>query len=262
MKTIKELRNKYGVLTESVDKASSGKPVTISDVPTILVFKRRAVRMYPGGRKVGLYYSHQIDKFITIPYGEAGLSLGENIVLDESYQLDEVSDKLVHRAISKALVKSYPPSSTKDQKKGGKSAGKLAAALYYKKKRKGSSTKDAMDAVEKAGKIAGRYLGVVSRKQELSESVVSGSSVGKRPRARRKTGGPQSGARDFKNTLGKNDHIPSDVDASAWPKGRNSEGKKPQTVEPEHRATVGSGQQLIHQHQRIVKSMIQKKVLS
>ena len=51
------------------------EPVTIKQVPTIVVFKRRAVRVYPGGRQVGLYYSYQLDKYITIPFGDAGLAM-------------------------------------------------------------------------------------------------------------------------------------------------------------------------------------------
>lgn len=51
------------------------EPVTIKQVPSIVVFKRRAVRVYPGGRQVGLYYSYQLDKYITIPFGDAGLAM-------------------------------------------------------------------------------------------------------------------------------------------------------------------------------------------
>lgn len=55
-------------------------PVTISDVPTIVILKRKAVRVYPGGRQVGLYYSQQLDKYVTIPFGEAGIAMSEEVV--------------------------------------------------------------------------------------------------------------------------------------------------------------------------------------
>lgn len=56
-------------------------PVTISDVPSIVVLKRKAVRVYPGGQQVGLYYSQQLDKYVTIPFGEAGIA--EEVDLEE-----------------------------------------------------------------------------------------------------------------------------------------------------------------------------------
>lgn len=57
-------------------------PVTVSDVPSIVVLKRKAVRVYPGGQQVGLYYSQQLDKYVTIPFGEAGIS--EEVDLEEA----------------------------------------------------------------------------------------------------------------------------------------------------------------------------------
>jgi hypothetical protein len=59
-------------------------PVTISDVPSIVVLRRKAVRVYPGGQQVGLYYSQQLDKYVTIPFGEAGIS--EETDLEENYR--------------------------------------------------------------------------------------------------------------------------------------------------------------------------------
>jgi hypothetical protein len=59
-------------------------PTTISDVPSIVVLRRKAVRVYPGGRQVGLYYSQQLDKYVTIPFGEAGIA--EETNLEENYR--------------------------------------------------------------------------------------------------------------------------------------------------------------------------------
>jgi len=54
-------------------------PTTISDVPSIVVLRRKAVRVYPGGQQVGLYYSQQLDKYVTIPFGEAGIAEEANL---------------------------------------------------------------------------------------------------------------------------------------------------------------------------------------
>lgn len=67
-------------MDEEVIAEITKKPVTISDVPSIVVLKRKAVRVYPGGQQVGLYYSQQLDKYVTIPFGEIGMT---EEVLDE-----------------------------------------------------------------------------------------------------------------------------------------------------------------------------------
>jgi hypothetical protein len=67
---MKVKRNVQGMSEELIAEA----PSTISDVPSIVVLKRKAVRVYPGGQQVGLYYSQQLDKYVTIPFGETGIS--------------------------------------------------------------------------------------------------------------------------------------------------------------------------------------------
>lgn len=69
-------------MDEEVIAEVAKTPVTIADVPSIVVLKRKAVRVYPGGQQVGLYYSQQLDKYVTIPFGEAGIS--EEVELEES----------------------------------------------------------------------------------------------------------------------------------------------------------------------------------
>lgn len=70
---MKVKRNVQSMDEEVIDEITK-TPVTISDVPSIVVLKRKAVRVYPGGQQVGLYYSQQLDKYVTIPFGEAGMS--------------------------------------------------------------------------------------------------------------------------------------------------------------------------------------------
>jgi hypothetical protein len=54
---------------------------SVKEAPSVLLLKRKAIRVFPDGQKVALYYAQAIDKYVTIPYGEIGLS--EEIVLDE-----------------------------------------------------------------------------------------------------------------------------------------------------------------------------------
>jgi hypothetical protein len=36
--------------------------------PAVLIMRRKAVRQYPGGKYVALYYIDKLDKYVTIPY--------------------------------------------------------------------------------------------------------------------------------------------------------------------------------------------------
>lgn len=38
------------------------------DPPNIIMLKRKAIRIFPDGRKVALYYADKINQYVTIPY--------------------------------------------------------------------------------------------------------------------------------------------------------------------------------------------------
>lgn len=42
--------------------------------PNVLVFKRRSMRQYPEGISVALYYSSQLDRYITVPFNTLGIA--------------------------------------------------------------------------------------------------------------------------------------------------------------------------------------------
>lgn len=41
-----------------------------ADPPNIIMLKRKAIRIFPDGRKVALYYADKIGKYVTIPYSD------------------------------------------------------------------------------------------------------------------------------------------------------------------------------------------------
>ena len=57
------------VLSEANDKYTSSSDKSI---PIILLLKRKAIRVFPGDTKVGLYYSQTLDRYISIPFGSKG----------------------------------------------------------------------------------------------------------------------------------------------------------------------------------------------
>ena len=43
---------------------------SLNDVPFILVLKRRAIRQYPDGTKVALYFNDKLGKYFSVPYAD------------------------------------------------------------------------------------------------------------------------------------------------------------------------------------------------
>ena len=50
---------------------------TDKEMPSVLILKRKAIRVYPDNQKVALYYSQALDKYITIPYNDIQIGLDE-----------------------------------------------------------------------------------------------------------------------------------------------------------------------------------------
>lgn len=45
--------------------------MTFPDPPVVLVIRRKAVRLYPDGTRVALYWSDKLKKYFSVPYGPA-----------------------------------------------------------------------------------------------------------------------------------------------------------------------------------------------
>lgn len=61
------------------DSVGSAFPL-VPDPPVVLVIKRKAVRLYPDGTRVALYWSDKLKKYFSVPYGPA---------LDSTIQAEE-----------------------------------------------------------------------------------------------------------------------------------------------------------------------------
>ena len=56
-----------------------------SDIPAVLILKRKAIRIYPDNQKVALYYAQAIDKYVSIPYGNISTAINEDNI-EEKFQ--------------------------------------------------------------------------------------------------------------------------------------------------------------------------------
>jgi hypothetical protein len=57
------------------------------DMPSVLLLKRKGIRVFPDGQKIGLYYAQAIDKYVSIPFQDINIS--EHSVNEET-QLNEL----------------------------------------------------------------------------------------------------------------------------------------------------------------------------
>ncbi len=65
------------------------------DPPYTLLLKREAIRMYPNGTKIALYYSKKLDKYFSVPYDASAAIQAEETIkesVDAIGQLQKIKD--------------------------------------------------------------------------------------------------------------------------------------------------------------------------
>ena len=68
---------------------------TDKEMPSVLILKRKAIRVYPDNQKVALYYSQALDKYVTIPYNDIQMGLNEAKKKDD----DEKDNARINKAL-------------------------------------------------------------------------------------------------------------------------------------------------------------------
>lgn len=75
--TMNEAKEDY--LSKFDPRFKSGFP-SDKDIPSVLILKRKAIRVYPDNQKVALYYSQALDKYVTIPFSDIQTGINEQTV--------------------------------------------------------------------------------------------------------------------------------------------------------------------------------------
>jgi hypothetical protein len=79
------------------------------DPPTVLLLKRKAIRMYPNGTKIALYFNERLNKYFSVPYSDdikiSSSIQAEEIQIDEEKQngidqLKKIRDSKQHGVIN------------------------------------------------------------------------------------------------------------------------------------------------------------------
>ena len=64
----------YETLDESSMRPSNANMnIDITQIPPIIIMKRRGLRVFPDGQKVALYYADRINKYISVPFETIGV---------------------------------------------------------------------------------------------------------------------------------------------------------------------------------------------
>jgi len=116
--------------------ASSGfkgmTDVDITRIPPLLILKRRAIRVFPGGEKVALYWADKINKYISVPFQSIGIqedlqeSNSKAFTADDWNKLTPAGKNRLRPALSPEELKKFepngPPKQDKDEKEPEKPA--------------------------------------------------------------------------------------------------------------------------------------------
>ena len=99
------IKDHYGVDPRFGNSAA----VSERDMPTIIILKRKSLRVYPDNQKVGLYYSQYLDRYVAIPFGMSKKTTPFTAINEE---LDEAVD---YNAAYRDYKDDNPDDETKDK---------------------------------------------------------------------------------------------------------------------------------------------------
>jgi hypothetical protein len=74
------------------------------DPPVVLVIKRKAIRMYPDGTRIALYYNERLRKYFSVPY-QYGAGMDAPIQAEE-VELEEAVMDTLHKIVNDKQAKS------------------------------------------------------------------------------------------------------------------------------------------------------------
>ena len=101
-------------------------------IPSIIMLKRKAIRVFPDGQKIGLYYAQALDKYVSIPF--EGINVSEEVE-----QLDEVSAGLASQVYAKRANQALDTSNEYEKETDPRRRAKLHQR-YRQQTRKADAT--------------------------------------------------------------------------------------------------------------------------
>lgn len=115
--------------------------------PYVLLLKRKAIRLYPDGTKIALYYNKQINKYFSVPYDTPIQAAA--IQAEEVEQIDEIGDpaEMYRKATEAAKAKLQTMKALDKTREYEKK--RLEAARLRTQKEEVEITEEVMDTLHK-----------------------------------------------------------------------------------------------------------------
>jgi hypothetical protein len=143
--------------TDQLDEAQNPGPTP----PYVLLLKRKAIRLYPDGTKIALYYNKQINKFFSVPYDTP---TGAAIQAEDVEQIDEIGDpaEMYRKATETAKAKLQTMKALDKTRE------------YEKKRLQAAKLKTQKEEVEITEAVMDQLHKIVNDKQAQSVKFASG----------------------------------------------------------------------------------------
>lgn len=133
------------------------------DPPLVLVIKRKAIRMYPDGTRIALYFNERLNKYFSVPY-QYGPGMDAPIQSEEIEQIDEIGDPAeMYRKSTEAAKAKLQTMKALDRTRE-----------YEKKRLEAAKLKTQKEEVEITEAVMDQLHKIVNNKQAQSVKFASG----------------------------------------------------------------------------------------
>lgn len=133
------------------------------DPPLVLVIKRKAIRMYPDGTRIALYFNERLNKYFSVPY-QYGPGMDAPIQSEEIQQIDEIGDPAeMYRKSTEAAKAKLQTMKALDRTRE-----------YEKKRLEAAKLKTQKEEVEITEAVMDQLHKIVNNKQAQSVKFASG----------------------------------------------------------------------------------------
>jgi hypothetical protein len=169
-----EMKEEVEELDEAVSKnylvkmdPRFSKSMSEKDIPSIIILKRKAVRVYPDNQKVGLYYSQALDKYVSIPFetgASAHLNAGLNEAVNKNNTTDNKKDKKleISQRLPKLSLKNMPDT------QAGKKVSRAVTGQAFKD---ALSITKSRGSAERLGSLGFGLASLIPTKKQIAKTV-------------------------------------------------------------------------------------------
>lgn len=123
-----------GTEYQELNESMTGSANDINNIPPLIVMRRRAIRIFPDGQKVALYWADKINKFISVPFESIGISEQSyaDLYRDDDNKSNkspknlELINRLRRQKVNQTIANKKPEKEKSEKKERERKEGKFA----------------------------------------------------------------------------------------------------------------------------------------